>query len=254
MTHPYFAGARSPRVFAHRGLITDAMREQGIVDNSHAAVSAAVEAGCEFVEIDCHLTRDGEVVLFHDADLALVTGDPRKIADVSLTELTEIMELRGGVLTLAKALAAYPNTRFNVDVKVRAAAEPAGRIIAGHTDRVLLTSFSDAMRRRAAAVIGGARPAVSPGQWGMIRLLIALLFRTGVDRALRGLDALQIPERQGPVRVLTPRLIDVAHRHGVEVHVWTINDPDRMRTLIAMGADGIVTDRADLALAVLQPE
>ena len=55
----------------------------------------------------------------------------------------------------------------------------------------------------------------------------------------------------GDMRVLTPRLISAAHRHGVEVHVWTVNDPDEMRRLVALGVDGIVTDRADVALEVL---
>ena len=52
----------------------------------------------------------------------------------------------------------------------------------------------------------------------------------------------------------TPRLIAAAHSHGVEIHVWTVNDVERMRELIAMGVDGIVTDRADLAIAALRPQ
>jgi glycerophosphoryl diester phosphodiesterase len=61
-----------------------------------------------------------------------------------------------------------------------------------------------------------------------------------------------VPERHRRVRILTPRLIAAAHRHGVEVHVWTVNDPAEMRRLIEMGVDGIVTDRADLALETLR--
>jgi glycerophosphoryl diester phosphodiesterase len=60
-----------------------------------------------------------------------------------------------------------------------------------------------------------------------------------------------VPERQGSLRIVTPRLLAAAHRHGVEVHVWTVNDPDDMRRLIAMGVDGLVTDRADLALSIV---
>ena len=62
---------------------------------------------------------------------------------------------------------------------------------------------------------------------------------------------MQIPERHGALRVLSPRLIDAAHRHGVEVHVWTVNDPERMTELVQAGVDGIITDRADVALAAL---
>ena len=70
-----------------------------------------------------------------------------------------------------------------------------------------------------------------------------------IRRLLRGIDALQIPERQGRLTVLTPRLIRAAHEAGVEVHVWTVNDEQDMRRLVGMGVDGIVTDRADRALA-----
>lgn len=254
MPHPYLAGARRPRILAHRGLTTPAMHDAGQVENSRAAIEAAISAGCDMVETDCHLTRDGRVVLFHDADLMRVTGDPRKVTDVTLDELVGIMRARGGVITLDEALTAYPKTRFNVDIKALAAAEPAGRILAEHAHRVLITSFSDTYRERALAAAAPGRPAASPGQRGVIRIVASLLLGLGVAKALRGFDALQIPERQGPLRVLTPRLIAAAHRHGVEVHVWTVNDPDRMRELVAMGVDGIVTDRADLAIEALRPQ
>lgn len=68
---------------------------------------------------------------------------------------------------------------------------------------------------------------------------------------LDGIDALQVPERQGRLRVVTPRLISAAHRTRVEVHVWTVNDPPDMERLVGLGVDGIVTDRADVALGVL---
>ena len=71
-------------------------------------------------------------------------------------------------------------------------------------------------------------------------------------RVLRGLDALQVPERHRGVKVLSGRMIEAAHDAGVEVHVWTVNDGDDMRRLIELGADGIITDRADLALGILQ--
>ena len=66
------------------------------------------------------------------------------------------------------------------------------------------------------------------------------------------LHAVQIPARIGALRTVTPALINRYHRAGVEVHVWTVNDPKDMRELLDMGVDGIVTDRADLALDVIQ--
>lgn len=250
MTHPYLLGASHPRVLAHRGL---AMPQDAVAENSFAAVAAAHAAGAVYVESDCHLTADGEVVLFHDDTLLRVTGDPRAVADVTLRELEEQMQGLGGLVTLRQALDTFPDTRFNLDVKAEGAAEAVGRLIAPHAGRVLLTSFSDERRRAALAAAAPARPATAPGSRTLGRLVavVALGLRPLGRRLLAGIDALQIPERHKGIRVLTPRLIRWAHDAGVEVHVWTINDVARMRELVAMGVDGIVTDRADLALAAL---
>lgn len=253
-SHPFFAGLRSPRILAHRGLVTDDMRAEGIAENSFAAIAAAQAAGAEIIESDCHLTADGCVVLFHDDNLERITGDPRAIADVSLAELEEVMAGRGGLATLAQALEAFPASRFNIDVKAAAAADPAGEIVAEHADRVLLTSFSDARRIRAlaAAERAGGTPATSAGSSVIGRLVAALRILPApavVRRILSGVDALQVPVRQGPIRIVTSRLIRAAHACDVEVHVWTINDLVEMRRLLAMGVDGIVTDVADRALA-----
>lgn len=255
--HPWFQGIAVPRVLAHRGLVTPADAADGIVENSFAAVAAAHSAGARYVESDCHLTADGVVVLFHDDDLSRVTGDPRKVADVTSRELEELMSERGGLITLSQALDAFPTVRFNLDVKATDAATAVGTGVAAHGERVLVTSFSDA-RRRAALVAAqaagrGIRPATSAGSATVARVLAAVASRSDrlVTRALAGVDALQVPERQGRVRVVTPRLIAAAHRHGVEVHVWTVNEPDDLRRLVAMGVDGIVTDRSDIALETL---
>lgn len=256
MPHPYLAASDAPRVLAHRGLVTPRLEEQGIAENTLVSMQAALDAGALYVESDCHLTSDGVPVLFHDSDLSRVTGDPRAIAAVSHRELQTLMAERGGLLTLEEALERFPGTRFNLDVKAGAAAEPMGRIIAPHAERVLLTSFDDAHRLRAlaaAAVRGSTPPATSPGRAGIARALLAVASRSRKqqERAFDGFDALQIPERHRGIRVLSPRLIDAAHRAGVEVHVWTVNDPERMRRLVAAGVDGIITDRADLALEEL---
>ncbi len=250
MPHPFFDPS-GPRVLAHRGLTVPG---DGHAENTLAAVVAALSAGAAYVESDCHLTRDGHVVLFHDASVQRITGDPRLVADLTLRELTSLMEDRGGLLTLAAALDGFPDARWNLDVKAAAAAEDVGRLVAPHGRRVLVTSFSDARRRAAlaAAAMAGARilPATSPGTSTIARMVAAARAGTAglTRRILRGVDALQIPERQGRLPILTDRLIRLAHAAGVEVHVWTVNDVERMRALVARGVDGIVTDRADLAL------
>jgi glycerophosphoryl diester phosphodiesterase len=70
-------------------------------------------------------------------------------------------------------------------------------------------------------------------------------------RSLKGFAAVQIPESVRFLRILTPRFVRSVHAAGVEVHVWTVNDPDDMTRLLDLGVDGLVTDRCDLAVAVI---
>lgn len=252
MTHPFFSAER-PRVFAHRGFVPP--DSEGIVENSLAAFAAAHAAGVRYVESDCHLSADGTVVLFHDRDLSRVAGDGRTVAEVGDRELEQLMADRGGLVTLAQALDTFPSLRFNLDVKADAAAEAVGALVAPHADRVLVTSFSDRRRERAlaAARAAGGTPATSAGTARIAALVAATLSGVPwlISRALRGIDAVQVPERRGRLRIVSPRMIRAAHRAGVEVHVWTVNDADDMKRLLAAGVDGLVTDRADRALRIV---
>lgn len=256
MTHPYFEKTARPRVFAHRGLITAAGEESGVWENSAAAFAAAHAAGAEYIETDCRATADGDVVLFHDATLSRLHGDDRRVDQVSTRELASIFADHGGLLSVADAIDAFPRTRFNIDVKSADAAAPLGAILRDHTHRVLVTSFTDAHRRATVAATLRAGADIPPATSGGSRTIAALralsTARLPAARILRGIDALQIPERHGRVRVLTPALLNAAHRHGTEVHVWTVNDVDEMRRLVAFGVDGVVTDHADLALTALR--
>ncbi|GAA1527762.1 glycerophosphoryl diester phosphodiesterase [Microbacterium ginsengiterrae] len=255
MTHPYFARTRHPRILAHRGLTSTRGDGPAVWENTAAAFAAAHAAGAEYVETDCRVTADGDVVLFHDETLARLAGDERRVDEVRTMELAEILAPHGGLLTVTEMLEIFPDTRFNIDVKSDAAVDPVGRSVAAHTHRVLLTSFSEGRRRRAveAAMAAGAslRPATSAGKASMVQVRLLSALRLSPGRVLRDLDALQIPERYGAVRVLTPALLRAAHRHDTEIHVWTINDPDAMRRLLDLGVDGLVTDHADVALAAL---
>ncbi|WP_417511833.1 glycerophosphodiester phosphodiesterase family protein [Microbacterium sp.] len=255
MTHPFFTKAARPRVFAHRGLVSASGVAHSVWENTAAAFAAAHAAGVDYIETDCRVTVDGDVILIHDETLRRLLNDGRRVDEVRTAELRELYAPHGGLLTVSEMLDSFPETRFNIDVKTDAAAAPLGAMIAPHAHRVLLTSFSDARRGRAiqATLDAGAmmRPAASAGQTSMIAMRLLSALRTSPARVLRGLDALQIPERFGRVRVLTPALLRAAHRHDVEVHVWTVNDLADMERLNAAGVDGIITDRADLALETL---
>lgn len=255
MIHPYFVKTSSPRVLAHRGLLTAEGEDSGVWENSAAAFAAAHAAGIQYVETDCQVTADGDVVLFHDATMKRLTGDPRQVRQVRTREMAQMLSAHGGLLTVAEALDLFPDTRFNIDVKTPAAIEPLGPILADHAHRTLVTSFSDANRRATIASVLRAGAAMRPASSGGRNTIAATRglssLRVSPARALRDIDALQIPERRGALRVLTPALLRAAHRLNVEVHVWTVNDPAEMRRLVALGVDGIVTDRADVAVEQL---
>lgn len=253
MTHPFFSGTRHPRIFAHRGLVP--VGDTSLWENTAGAFAAAQAAGAEYIETDCQVTADGDVILFHDDTIERLTGDPRPVSSMRTLELERLFSEHGGLMTVADALDAFPDSRFNIDVKTAAVAEPIGALLAQDTHRVLVTSFSDRTRRAALGAVMRAGAAMRPATSGGSRTILALrtlsALRLSPAGLLRDIDAVQIPERHAGIRVLTPALLRAAHAVGVEVHVWTINEPDAMRRLIAAGADGIVTDRADLALKAI---
>lgn len=248
MPGPYFDG-RLPRILAHRGLAIAAP------ENTHAAFVAAVAAGADYVETDAHVTADGVVVLSHDPDVPDGGGPPLDIATVSWDRLSSV-DLGGGhrVPRLDETLTSLPGVRFNIDVKAEGAADPVARTIrrAGAVDRVLVTSFDGATRRRAIAALPGVATSASSDL--ILRALIPA--HLGLSRRVRsvlsGVPCVQVPERYRGIPVVTRRTVRTLHAAGVEVHVWTVNDPDDMRRLVGMGVDGIVTDRCDLAVAALR--
>lgn len=224
-------------------------------ENTAAAFAAAHATGTEYIETDCQVTADGDVVLFHDDTLERLTGDRRAVASVRTRELESLLAEHGGLLTVAGALDAFPDTRFNLDVKTPAAVERLGPVLAAHAHRVLVTSFSDRTRLEAlrSTMRAGAalRPATSGGRSVIARLRALSAARLSPARTLRDIDAVQIPEAHGGIRLFTPSLLRAAQRHGIEVHVWTVNNPADMSRLVGAGVDGIVTDRADIALQLL---
>jgi len=237
---------------AHRGLAI------GAPENTLLAFANALVAGVEYLETDVHASADGVAIVSHDADLKRLTGHRARIDELTRAELAKVdLGDDQAYPTLQEALEAFPDARFNIDVKSRAAAEAAAHAIveAKAAHRVLITSFDDQTRRATLAALGGAYSvATSASQRGVIWALIGARLGLGfvVRAALRGVDAVQVPERRGGLRIVTPRFIDAMRRAGVEVHVWVVNDEDDMRRLIAQGVDGIVSDRSDLAAKVVK--
>jgi glycerophosphoryl diester phosphodiesterase len=236
---------RRPRVLAHRGLAIE------VPENTLLAFEKAVGIGCHYIETDVHVSLDGVAVVAHDPSLDRVAERDIEVRTLTMEQLRRVDLGHGqGFCSLEEALDAFPETRFNIDVKIEGAVEPAiAAVTATHaTPRVLLTSFSDRRRLRLATLLPGV--ATSAGSAGVIRARLAGF--TGSARlltaVLRGAGALQIPERVGPLRLVTAAVVAAAHRVGAEVHVWTVNEASDMRRLLDVGVDGLVTDRADVAL------
>lgn len=243
----FFDGA-PPRVFAHRGLATEAP------ENTLLAFVKALAIGATHIETDVHGSKDGVAVISHDPDLTRLAGRPAEVSDLTMAELREI-DLGAGqaFCSLADALDAFPETFFNIDIKSADAVGPAVDAIlaAGATGRVLVTSFGDARRRAAVRRLPGVATSASARPFLTALVAAKLGLSPVVRRALRSVDAVQVPMKALGITVTSRRMIRAFHAAGVEVHVWTINEPSVMRDLLSRGVDGIVTDRADLAVPVV---
>ncbi|MGW5672673.1 glycerophosphodiester phosphodiesterase family protein [Micromonospora sp. NPDC003776] len=232
-----YLDAPAPLAFAHRGGAADGD------ENTAAAFARAVALGYRYVETDVHATADGVPVIFHDATLRRVTGEPGRIADLRWADLASVRVGGAAVVPrLDEVLTAWPQIRFNIDVKADDAAAPAVDTVlrAGAGERVLLASFSDTRLTRLRA-LAGPKVATSLGMRGVARLRMASLHGRPV-RLPPSVVAAQVPVRYGRIPVVDRRFIAYCHRIGLQVHVWTIDEPTDMHDLLDRGVDGIMTD------------
>lgn len=271
---------RHPAALAHRGFSPDGH------ENTLAAFRAAAELGYVWLETDVHTTLDGVVVAFHDPTLERVTGTSGNVNDLTWEQLREVRI--GGteeIPTLTELLRALPEACLNIDVKDEASVAALPGVVAREhaAHRLRVTSFSESRRRRALAGITrltGERVRSSAGTLGTAGFLAVSVVAPLTDRVSRKIapalwrahiaawsrlvapfDTLQLPEQHTvrlpgghrlTLRIVTPAFLDLAHRTGLSVQVWTVNDPADMKRLLDMGVDGLITDRADLLKDVLQ--
>ncbi|MFF9097658.1 MULTISPECIES: glycerophosphodiester phosphodiesterase [unclassified Streptomyces] len=245
LRHPYLDHP-GPIAFAHRGGAAEGL------ENTMAQFRRAVEAGYRYIETDVHATKDGRLVAFHDATLDRVTDGAGRIADLPWSQVrdarvagTEPVPLFDDLLDV------FPDVRWNVDVKAEAALHPFLNLIARANawDRICLGSFSEARVVRAQR-LAGPKLATSYGTRGVLNLRLR---SWGVPAALRrSAVAAQVPEVQSGIQVVDRRFVRFAHAHGLQVHVWTVNEPERMHRLLDLGVDGIMTDHIDTLRKVME--
>ena len=262
--HPFFEGDRDGvLVMAHQG-------GDGLwPSNTLYAFRRAVAAGADVLELDVHASQDGALVVIHDDTLDRTTDGGGLVKDKTLAELKKLdagydwspertgesFPYRGRgitIPTLEEVFEAFPDTRVNVEIKqtdpdiVGPLCDLVERY--GREDTTLVVSFYDAATRAFRERCPDVATAATPNEIRTFFILTTLF----VDRAyLPQAQALQVPEAQGNLRLVTRRLTRAAHRKNVQVHVWTVDDAADMARLLDWGVDGIITDRPDRLLKVL---
>lgn len=249
----------APQLIAHRG-------GAGLApENTLSAFLDAVDRWrADLIELDVRATADGRCVVIHDARVDRTTDGTGDVASLSFDALRELdaghaFTADGGathpfrgrgirVPALDEVLEALPRTPLIVEIKAAAAQRPLldlirrfdalDRIIPASEHAACLTLFRDYAGATSAPLEEIRRFYIQHLLW--LARWARPRFRT-----------CQLPERYGPLRLVTPRFVRDLHRHGIQLSVWTVNDPDDMRRLLDWGVDGIITDRPDTLSAVL---
>ena len=248
-------------MYAHRG--GAALRPE----NTIVAFDHGLSLGADGLELDVHLSRDGFVVVHHDATLDRTTGARGLLAERTADELARVdagywftpargeYPFRGqgiGIPRLRDVLVRYPATRFILELKVNQP-ELARQVVAeirqaDAVDRVALGSFGWRVLHTARDLepriaTGAAREEV---RWALYRSWVRWPLGHTSYREF------QVPEQSGTTRIVSPRFIRHAHRAELPVKVWTVDDPADMKRLLAWGVDALISDRPDLAVSAVQ--
>ena len=250
-----FPNLLHPLLFAHRGASALAP------ENTFDAFELGLKLGAHVLEMDAHLTKDGEVVVFHDATLERTTNGHGLVCDKTLAELRDLdagyhftrgentHPFRGQgcqIPRLEDVLRAFPTAGFNIELKDRipSLVRPMLDILSrtGATN-VLLAASDDTIMADLEAAKPGCALGLSFGQ--VVAVLKASYFSCTI-REFRG-RALQIPLRHGTlglglVPIATRRVIRAGHDRGMEVHLFTIDQADVAKQWLDRGADGIMSN------------
>jgi len=240
---PYLDHPR-PVAFAHRG---GAAHHP---ENTWAAFEHAVRLGYAYLETDTHATADGKLIAFHDSELDRITDRTGQVGKLTWKEVSAA-RINGteSIPLLEDLLAAFPELRFNIDLKGPGSIEPLNGVLrrTGAWERVCVTSFSG--KRLLAAQRSLDQPvclAVTPAAIAAVRYagfpgkaLARRLARSGAQCA------------QVPRRIATREFIRRTHELGLDVHVWTLNTREDIERVLDLGADGVMTDDVVLLRDIL---
>ncbi len=248
-----FAAAR-PLNIAHRGGALEAP------ENTLTAFEHALQAGADAIEMDVWLTSDGHLVTIHDATVDRTTNGRGRVDQMTLEQLQALdaawnwnpenlsePPLRGaGIIipSLQQVFEHFPNTPLIIELKTENldAVMSLGHLIREYeaADRVIAASFHQptiqALRRHFPDIL------TSGGKAEVARFY--KLHRIGLEGLMRpAAHSFQLPEYHQQVHLVTPRMLRALRRSGIDAHVWTINEADDLLRMLALGVDGIITDR-----------
>jgi glycerophosphoryl diester phosphodiesterase len=251
-----------PRVFGHRGAA-------GIApENTIPSFALGLALGADVLELDVHASRDGVIVVMHDATLERTTNGAGPLREQSWSALERLdagyhfsrdgrdFPYRGqGVRmpTLEELLLAFPHAACNIEIKQAepSITEDVVRLIHRlHAERrVLLAAEHDALMTEIRRHAGTIPTSFAAGE---VAAFMSRVRESGFANYDPPGCALQIPPRVGPIELVTADSVAAAHRCGLEIHVWTINQRDDMEQLLALGVDGIMSDLPGLARVVVR--
>jgi glycerophosphoryl diester phosphodiesterase len=243
-SHPYLEHD-GPIAFAHRG------GHDAAPENTMASFDHAVSLGYRYLETDVHRTVDGVLVSFHDPDLERTCGIASNIVEMTAAEVAEVRVLdpKGAghpIPLMAELFEAFPDARFNIDAKSDESVEPLADMVRRFdaVGRVCLASFKRSRLRRLRTLVGPQLLTnLSPAEVAMLRTIGRL--------AGDAPQAAQVPPTMRGIEVVNERFVANAHRIGVPVHVWTVNERNEINRLLDLGVDGIMTDETELLREVL---
>lgn len=215
------------------------------------AFEGAVRLGFRYLETDAHVTSDGVCLAFHDDRLDRVTDRNGIIAELPYSVVAEARVAGVEPIPLLEdLLAAFPDTRINIDTKADASVDAVAEVLrrTNSVDRVCIGSFSDARLRRIRDLVGPKLcTSLGPKAVALLRgASFGLPRGSNVDGACA-----QVPHRVKGVTVVDERFVEKAHAVGLQVHVWTIDDEREMHELLDIGVDGLMTDRPAVLKDVL---
>jgi len=257
----------APLFFAHRG--GSLLRPE----NTMLAFEYGMSFGADALELDIQQTRDGELVVIHDPTLDRTTSGSGPVASYALDEVRAVdagyrFTTDGGatfpyrgqgitIPTLRQVFERFPHARINIDLK-ESTPDREARLWAliqefAAEDRICAGCFTHAALVRFRRLTG-ARVATSASPREVRSFLLAALSHTTNWWLRTAYDALQVPDTYGSVRIVSRTTVEAAHRLGVDVHVWTVDERSHMEALLALGVDGLMTDRPDILAAVLTNE